>query len=145
MNEKQQQKMSTCNWWDFKSLGSWPTLYAQKLPGHGLGRLKRWISVRDRKCGTLGLAFAAGDTGGRQVASWCGKDSGYFKCFGGTKPATWKCWELSLNQDPHAQGSCCLGISLAKFHLHVTSMTCGHVGYNNNNSLWLVWSIRGET
>ena len=32
---KQDRKMSTCNRVDLESLGSWPTLYAQKLPGHG--------------------------------------------------------------------------------------------------------------
>ena len=26
--------MSTCNQWDFESLGSWPTIYAKNLPGH---------------------------------------------------------------------------------------------------------------
>ena len=29
--------MSTCNQLDLESLGSWPTLYAQKLPGHCFG------------------------------------------------------------------------------------------------------------
>ena len=32
---KQKWKMSTCNRLNLESLGSWPTLYAQKLPGHG--------------------------------------------------------------------------------------------------------------
>ena len=31
---KQKWKMSTCNRLDLESLGSWPTLYVQKLPGH---------------------------------------------------------------------------------------------------------------
>ena len=31
---KQNRKMSTCNRLDLESLGSWPTIYAQKLPGH---------------------------------------------------------------------------------------------------------------
>ena len=35
LNEwKQNRKMSTCNWLDLESHGSWPTIKAQKLPGH---------------------------------------------------------------------------------------------------------------
>ena len=40
---KQNQKMSTCNRLKLESLGSWPTIYAQTLPGHlvgGLGRVR---------------------------------------------------------------------------------------------------------
>ena len=31
---KQNRKMIRCNRLDLESLGSWPTIYAQKLPGH---------------------------------------------------------------------------------------------------------------
>jgi hypothetical protein len=32
--KKNRKMMSTCNWLDLESLGSWPTIYAPKLPGH---------------------------------------------------------------------------------------------------------------
>ena len=41
LNEwKRNRNMSTCNRLDLESLGSWPTLYAQKLPGHCLALLR---------------------------------------------------------------------------------------------------------
>ena len=39
------RKMSTCNRLDLESLGSWPTLYAQKLPGHWLKPIHKKICI----------------------------------------------------------------------------------------------------
>ena len=52
---KKIRKMSTCNQLNLESLGSWPTIYAQKLHGHQLGCCwrsmaiihKRWYLVFD--------------------------------------------------------------------------------------------------
>jgi hypothetical protein len=47
--KKAYQKMPTCNWLDLESLGSWPTVYARKLPGHSSVTQLHYIATQPCK------------------------------------------------------------------------------------------------